>query len=31
MIIVAISETIHIQKEIDDVIDEYGGLPDAFR
>jgi len=29
-IIVAIRETIHIMKEIDEVIDEYGGWPDAF-
>ncbi len=29
-IVVAISETIRIMAEIDEVIEEYGGWPDAF-
>ena len=31
MIVVALSETIRIMGEIDDVIDQYGGWPSAFR
>ena len=30
-IVVALSETIHIMAEIDEVIDAHGGWPDAFR
>ena len=29
-IVVALSETIHIMKEIDEVIEEHGGWPGAF-
>ncbi len=30
-IVVALSETIRLMQEIDEVIDQHGGWPDAFR